>query len=496
MTNKTIHTEAAIIGAGIIGTSIARHLSKYKLDIVVIEKEADVAWGTTKANSGLIHPGYVGEEGTLRLSTCHEGSVLFRKYAQELDIPLKNSGSLLNIFNEAQIRDLETLKEKGQKYGVRGLRIIKNQDAFLKTMEPRISNHVIASLYSPEHSYTSPYEAAIALFENARQNGVRYLFSSKVVGIVYNSPVKKFTIKTKNTLALASGQDHDIVCDYVINAAGVFADEISNMIGDFSYHICPVKSQYFLFDSSAQGLVKRPNIRHPDESDTKTKGMIVGPTIDGNILVGSNFEKSSKDDLYTSTDALNDIKDKLSLMIEDMDFRKVITTFAGIRASADTGDFVLGPSNANERFIHAGGIQSPGLTCAFIIAEIIAGFLEEKGLRLAKDPKFVPVRKKFKKIDKADYMANNAMHACDKDWGEIVCRCEKVSKAQIVDAVKKGAVTLDGVKFRTRAQMGRCQGAYCSLRIMDIISKTAGIPINRITKSGQDSYIARYVIGP
>ncbi len=495
MTNKTIHTEAAIIGAGIIGTSIARYLSRYKCDVIVIEKEADVAWGTTKANSGLIHPGYVGEEGTLRLSTCHEGSVLFRKNAEELDIPLKNSGSLLNIFSKAQISDLEILKEKGQKYGVRGLRIIKNEGSFLKTMEPHISEHVVASLYSPEHSYTSPYEAAIALFENSMQNGVRYLFSSKVVGIDYNSPVKKFVIKTKNT-AHAYGQDHDVVCDYVINAAGVFADKISNMIGDFSYRIRPVKSQYFLFDSDAQGLVRRPNIRHPDESDTKTKGMIVGPTIDGNILVGSNFEKSSKDGLFTSTDALNDIKDKLSLMIEDMDFRKVITTFAGIRASADTGDFVLGPSKANEKFIHASGIQSPGLTCAFIIAEIIAGFLKEKGLQLAKDPKFVPVRKKMPKINRADYMANNAMHEDEKDWGEIVCRCEKVSKAQIVDAVQKGAVTLDGIKFRTRAQMGRCQGAYCSLKIMDIISRTAGIPINRITKSGQDSYIARYVIGP
>ncbi len=495
MTIQPLKADVAIIGAGITGTAIARHLSKYKLDIIVIEKEADVAWGTTKANSGLIHPGYVGEEGTLRLSTCHTGSVLFRKNAQELDIPLKNAGSLLNIFDEAQIKDLEVFQKKGIKYGVSGLKIIKNQNSFLKTIEPNISDQVIASLYSPEHSYTSPYEAAIALFENSRQNGTQYLFCSKVVRIDYDHSLKKFIVQTSHASASGGKQTRHVECDYVVNAAGVFADDISKMVGDCSYSIHPVKSQYFLLDSDAKGLVKRPNIRHPDESDTKTKGMIVGPTIDGNILVGSNFEKATKYDCYTSTDELNNIKDKLSQMIDHIDFSKVITTFAGIRASADTGDFVLGPSKANEKFIHASGIQSPGLTCAFVIAEIISDHLEEKGLRLIKDPKFDPVRKRMKKIDQSDYLANNVLHESNRDWGEIICRCEKVSKAQIVDAVKKGAVTLDGIKFRTRAQMGRCQGGYCTLRIMEIISGTAGIPINRITKSGEDSYIASYKAG-
>ncbi len=488
MESNKINADIAIIGAGITGTAIARRLCRYRLKTVVIEKEADVGWGTTKANTGLLHPGHVGEKGTARFEMCRPGSLLFRKNAQELGIPLKNSGSLLNILHKEQLKDLEALLAQGKKVGISQLKIIKNTGPSLKDLEPNIGKDVYAGLYCGEHYYTSPYEAAIALFENASANGVFFLFSQKAENIAYDSITKKFRITTSG--GLGEGSNTLITSDYVINAAGLYADWVSSLIGDFSYRILPFKGQYYLLDSEAAGLVQRPNSLQPAVGETRTKGMVIAPTIDGNVLVGSNYEPSTKEGLHTSENELIEIKDSLAKMIKNIPFDKTITAFAGIRATSDTGDFVLGPSKVNEKFMHAGGIQSPGLTCAFIIAEVIEWHLKQKGLKTEKDPSYKPFRERPKRLDTKDFMANRPLFNEDSDWAEIVCRCEKVTKAQIKEAVAKGAYTLDGIKFRTRAGMGRCQGGYCTLKVLKIISQQTGIPENKITKSGGDSYIA------
>jgi len=262
------------------------------------------------------------------------------------------------------------------------------------------------------------------------------------------------------------------------------------MAGDGFYTIKAVKGQYFLLDSETHGFVKRPNFRVSDSENIKSKGMIIGPTIDNNLLIGSTYEATHKYDNHTSLEVLKEIKRKFLQMFEEIPFDKVITSFAGLRAIADTGDFVLGPSKVNEKFINAAGIQSPGLTCAFLIAEMTVDFLKQKGLNLLKNPKHMPLRRKAVKLNKEDLMLNNALYEKDKNYGEIICRCEKVSRAEIIDAIRKGATTLDGVKFRTRAGMGRCQGGYCTLKVMKILSEELGIPFNEITKSGEDSYIA------
>jgi glycerol-3-phosphate dehydrogenase len=218
--------------------------------------------------------------------------------------------------------------------------------------------------------------------------------------------------------------------------------------------------------------------------------MFVCITTGGNILVGSNYTSANKQDITTTREDLEEIRDKLSAMIENIPFEKVITTFAGLRAYADTGDFVLGPSCKNRQFINAAGIQSPGLTCAFIIAEIIVDYLQDSGDRLSKNKKFIPERKSAMKLDKSDYLANTSLYTRDNDFGEIICRCEKVSKAEVIHAIRNGATTLDGIKFRTRAGMGRCQGGYCTLRIMKILSNELNISYEEITKSGYNSRIA------
>jgi len=308
-----------------------------------------------------------------------------------------------------------------------------------------------------------------------------------------------------------------IEADYIINAAGVFADEIANMVKDNSFSITAVKGQYFLLDSDVKDLVKNHNIRVSDPKNIRSKGMVVAITISGNYLIGSNYEATHKYDFSTTARELEEIKEKLSEMIVNIPFDKVISTFCGLRAYADTGDFILGPSDKNGQFINAAGIQSPGLTCAFIIAEIILDCLKVAGLKLKKNPRFFPERKKQVKLCKEElmesgknlirnknlknesvfknnqnFLTNNRLYRLNKSYGEIVCRCEKISEAEIIEAINNGATTLDGIKFRTRAGMGRCQGGYCTLRVMKILSRELGIPFTQITKSGSSSFIAKY----
>jgi glycerol-3-phosphate dehydrogenase len=498
--NKNIiKTRVAVIGAGITGCAIARELSRYSGSIMVIDKEADVGWGTTKANTGLIHPGYAGEEGTLRLSLSCKGKQLFVKNAEELSIPVKLTSSILNAFNAEHVHNLEKLLEQGRRYGVPGLKIISNRDGSLRKIEPNISDNVIAALYCREHFATSPYEAATALYENATINGINFLLSSEVRSIDFNESTKKFYLHIRNTsgaeefLVDADTEQEIIVeAEWVVNAAGVFSDEIALMIGDESFSITAIKGQYFLLDSEVEGLIRMQNFRLPDKENIRSKGMVVGITTGGNFLVGSNYTKADKYDISTAKTDLDEIKDKLSAMIKNIPFDRVITTFAGLRAYADTGDFVLGPSSKNNRFINAAGIQSPGLTCAFIIAEMIVDYLKESGLKLVKNRKFIPERRPPVKLDRVDFLSNDKLHKKDKSFGEIICRCEKVSKAEVIAAIRGGATTLDGIKFRTRAGMGRCQGGYCTLRIMKILAVELGIPYEQIKKSGFNSNMVGY----
>jgi glycerol-3-phosphate dehydrogenase len=482
---EKIKTQVAVIGAGIAGCAIARELSRYKLDVAVLEKEADVAWGTTKANSGHIHPGYAGYEGTLRLSTCRAGQILFLKNAQELSIPVKWIGSLLNILLPEQLNELEHLLAQGRKYNVPGLEIIRDKER-LKKMEPNLSDKIIAALYCHEHYICSPYEAALAAAENAAENGTKFIFDAKVLSISYENSSKTFFITATDFF----GKGRTIEARYIVNAAGVFADDIAKMAGDDSFLITAIKGQYFLLDSEVKNLTKHLNIRVTDAGNARSKGMYVGKTFHDNAILGSNYEVTDKYDVTTSTESLNEIKQKLADMIDGIPYDKVIANFSGLRAYADSGDFVLGPSDANKNFINAAGIQSPGLTCAFLIAEMTAGYLKESGLKMEPNPKFIPVRGKPQKIDISDYAGNSILYEKDKCFGEIECRCEKITEAEIIQAIKNGATTLDGVKFRTRAGMGRCQGGYCTMRVMRILSRETGIPFEKITKSGGNSYIA------
>jgi glycerol-3-phosphate dehydrogenase len=461
----------------------------------VLDKESDAGWGTTKANSGIIHPGYAGERNSLKYKISHKGNRLFRKNADELGIHIKNIGSMLNIFHDYQMGTLENFLEQGRASGLSGLKIITDRQK-IKDLEPNISSNVRAALFAGETCIISPYGAAISIYENALMNGVNFYFDNEVKSIEHitdQSGRKLFMIKTKNHSPYQP--DYIFQSEIVINAAGVDSAEIANMIGDDSFKIKACRGQYILFDSEAGNFVKHVNFKLPDSSKSKTKGLLVTPTVSGNFFVGPNYEHITGRDLSTTSKSLDEVKENASKMFDNIPFGKAITEFAGLRAVSDSGDFIISNSAVNKNFINVAGIQSPGLTCAFIIAEMVPEILKNTGIKMVKNRKYIPENKNIeRRIIKNDAAVNKSADTDDTQKYEIVCRCEKVTEAEIVDAVRKGASTVDGIKFRTRAGMGRCQGGYCLLKVMRIISRELKIPFEKITKCGKDSYIAKYKI--
>lgn len=478
MNFEFIKKDIAIVGAGIIGCAIARELSRYKKTVVVIEKEVDVGWGTTKANSGIIHAGYADKVGTLRLNLSHKGNILFRKYAQELGIPIKNVGSLVNALDKSQISILEELLDRGKKNGISNIEIITNNKN-IKKMEPNNSDKICAVLYAKEACIVSPYEAAIALYENAKENAVNFIFGSEVTDITYNKSNKSFYVKTSNVI---------VESDFIINAAGIFSDKIANMIGDDSFSINPAGGQYLVFDVETYGFVNNINFSIPVG---ESKGVLITPTVDKNFVVGPNYEKAHGYDVSTTKKGLEEIRQKAKKLFPDIPCNSVIASFVGLRAVSDSNDFIIGPSPVNSRFVNVAGIQSPGLTCAFSISERVINILEDLGIKFEKNSKFKALRKGMIKFNKENYEKNRELFKKNNQYGEIICRCEKVTEAEIVEAIRRGANTLDGIKFRTRAGMGRCQGGYCTLKVMKILARELNVAFEEITKRGKESYMVK-----
>ncbi len=478
MKKRVIKTDIVIIGAGIIGCAIARALSRYSKSVLVIDKEADVGWGTTKANSGIIHAGYAGEKNSLKLKLSHKGNKLFRKNAQDLDIPINNIGSMVNAIEKEKIGELERLYKQGKENGIKDIEIIRNKNK-IKDLEPNIYDKVNATLFAKDACITSPYEAAIALFENSKENGVSYLFENKVLDIKFE---KNFLIGTGQYL---------IESRFIINAAGVYADIIASMIGDNSFTIQPVKGQYYILDKETFGFVKHTNFPVAKGEKKKSKGILLSPTCDGNTLIGPNYVEAKKGGIATDLKSYIEIKSKAKKYFKNVPFDKTITSFSGLRAVSGTNDFIISPSEVNHKFINVAGIQSPGLTCTFAISDMVIDILIDSEAQFKKNKSFNPIRKGIKRFSQKIVNESISFNKKSNNYANIVCRCEKVSESEVLEAIRRGAKTLDGVKFRTRAGMGRCQGGYCSLRIIKILSRELGMPVENVTKKGNRSSIIK-----
>lgn len=466
--------DVAIIGAGIVGASIARELSKYELKVIVLEKSYDIANGSTKANSGIVHAGYDAKEGTLKAKLNVMGNKMYENLCKELNVPYKNNGSLVIAFNENELKTLELLYERGVKNGVKDLEIIDK--AKLMQIEPNISEKAIAALYAKTAGIVSPYELAISLCENAYLNGVEFVFNIEVTDIVKEKEI--FLIKTNK---------QEIKASYVVNAAGVNSDEINKMLNGEKFNIIPRRGEYCLLDKSQGNLVSRVIFNTPTE---KGKGILVTPTTHGNLLLGPNaIEIIDKYDVSTTSTGLKEVIDGALKNVKNINLREIITSFSGVRATPSTGDFIINVPKKGA--VNAAGIESPGLTAAPAIALMVLELLEGEGLKLNFKKEYKKGRilpKRF--IDMTDDEKKEALSK-DSRYGKIICRCEHITEGDIVKAVNSplGAKTVDGVKKRLRAGMGRCQGGFCMPRVVEILSRELNVEIEKILKADEGSYI-------
>ena len=468
--------DIAIVGAGVTGAMTARELSKYNLRIALLEKCNDVAMGATKANSGIVHAGFDAAEGSLMAKMNVEGCALMPETCKKLHVPYVNNGSLVVAFSDDEMKHLEVLLERGKKNGVPEISILSKEELLAK--EPNLSPESFGALYAPTAGIVCPYELTIAAAECAVSNGVEFIRNCEV----------KAVETTDECLVLDTTQGQ-ISAKYVINAAGVFSDDIARMAGDDTISITARKGEYFLLDRAVGNTVSHTIFQCPSKMG---KGILVSPTVDGNLLVGPTAEDiDDKTNVATSNSGLNNVRKYAVKSVPSVNTRNAITSFTGLRAHAAAHEFLIGVSEKNSRLINAAGIESPGLSSAPAIAKYIGeivkgvfGGLEEKADY--DDTREAPVRfRHMTDEERAELIKKNPA------YGRIICRCETITEGEIIDAIKApaGARDVDGVKRRTRAGMGRCQGGFCGSKVVEILARELGCNINEITKFGGNSNI-------
>lgn len=468
--------DVAVIGAGIIGCSISRALSRYKVNAILIEKESDVADCTTKANSAIVHAGYDAKPGTLKAKFNALGNPMYDKLCEELDVPFKRIGSLVLAFNEEDMETVNKLYVQGIINGINGLEILDREK--LLDMEPNVSKKVIGGLYARTCGVVSPWELAIAQAENAAENGVEILLNNEVKDIKkLESGYRIFTSD--------STQD----ARYVINCAGLYADSINNMVAPESFRISPRRGEYNIFDKSVGDLVKTVVFPCPSKLG---KGILVSPTVHGNLLIGPNVEDiHDKDAFQTTSGGLQFIREGAERSVSNLPYNAVITSFSGLRSRCDRDDFIIEEARDAKGFINVAGIESPGLTSAPAIAEYVVELLKGISGGLEEKKSFINKRRKLIRFSELSEVERKELIEKDPRYGRVICRCETVTEGEIVDAIhrKAGATTVDGLKRRVRPGMGRCQGGFCSPRVMEILSRELNTEINEVVKDKKGSYI-------
>lgn len=469
--------QVAIVGGGIIGTATARELSKYKLDVLLIEAEPEVGWGTTKANSGIVHGGFHEEPGTLKAKYCHPGNQMYPQLCKDLNVQFEQNGILLVARNEEEMATVQSYYTRGKERGV-NVRLLSQEEVLAQ--EPALDKGIVGALFAPEGGSVMPFEFAAALMENAVANGADYLVNTRITN-AWVEGNKKY-LEAANIL---------IEADYVINAAGLFSDDLARMFGDDYFTINPRKGEEYLFDMSLKGLVTSTIFPVPGKW---SKGILVIPTAAGNLMMGPTGDNvPDKEDLTTTADGFQRILDGARSLVPSLDPRKIIAQFAGVRAASNRNDFIVELSPKVPGLIHLAGMESPGLTAAPAIAADVPRLLAEAGLKLEEKADFISRREGVIRFAELNREEQDKLVKANPNYGRIICRCESITEGEIVDAIHRGARTLDGIKFRSRAGSGRCQGGFCQPFIMQILSRELGIPMQEVTKRGPGSEQVKYV---
>jgi len=472
--------DAAIIGGGVIGCAIARELSRFDIKAVLLERHEEVGFETTKTNSGIIHAGHHSPLDTLKGRLVVRGNALFSELRKELGFGFKRIGELLVARSEEELPELERLRAVGEGKGVLGLELWDR--GRLRREEPNLSPRLAGALFAPSAGVINPYEFAFALIENATANGVE---------LRVNSPVEAVE-RAGDALRLRTPSG-ELRSRFVLNCAGVSSDQVAEMAGARDFRILPRKGEEYMLDKRLQGLVRRLIFPLPT---ARSKGILIIPTFDGTIMVGPTAQDTGdRNDVSTTIEGSDAIFAFVREICPSITERDTITEFAGLRAVSDTNDFIIGPTRV-PGFINVAGIQSPGLTASPAIAEHVRGILLDEGLILREKPDFRPRTPGVLSFASQELSERKRLIAGDKGYAKVVCRCELITEAEVDSAIDHGARTLDGIKFRTRAGMGRCQGGFCTTRCMDILSRRLDKPIEEISKRGGGSWIARKMGGP
>ena len=466
--------DVAIVGAGVVGAMVARELTRYGLSVCILERDCDVSMGATRANSAIVHAGFDAKEGSLKARLNVRGSKMMERVAEELGVKYKRCGSLVVGFTDEDRATLNELLLRGERNGVEGLRVL-DRDELLR-LEPGVGDDVICALYAPTGAIICPYELTVAAIGNAMDNGAVLLTEFAVE-----------KIESEDGAYMLNSGGRSVRARYVINCAGAYADEVARMVGDDSFTITPRRGEYMLLDRECGNVVSHTIFRCPSKMG---KGVLVTPTVDGNLLLGPTAEDiKDKEDTSTTAEGLAKVRALASAQVSGIDFSKVITSFTGLRATGSTGDFII--NSPVTGFINCAGIESPGLSSAPAIAEYVADMLREMGEVLLPREDFNPRRMPMHHFSEMSIDEKREFVSKNPEYGHIICRCELVTEGEILAALRTNPKPrdVDGVKRRTRATMGRCQGGFCTPYIIDLISRELGVDYADVTKSGGSSYI-------
>ena len=467
-----MNVDILIIGGGIVGSCLAYELGKYQLTVTLIEKEAELCFGVSKANSGIVHTGFQSDSEALKTRLAVRGNELYRELAGALDFPFHPVGELVVAF-AGEEKGLEPIRQTGEKLGIPGLRIVDRK--WLDQNEPNLSKEIHAALLGPTAAVINPYETVYALAENAFSNGVKIECETEVGAIQRNGTGWKVTTSKGDRRSR-----------FIVNAAGLYSDRIAAMAGVEVPRIHPWKGEEYLLDKHAGRLTRRVIFPLPGK---ETKGVLVIPTVDGNTMIGPTAEEMfDSEDVSTSGRGKQEVVQNIRRLIPSLREDMIIASFAGLRPTTREGDFYI--REDREGLINLVGIQSPGLTAAPAIAEHVLNMIRQRTALSLKDD-HAALRKAIPRFRLLSRPERNRLIRKNPDFGEVVCRCELVTKAEIKEALRLGGRTMDGVKFRTRSQMGRCHGSFCTMKIMTILSRELGIPYEQITKRGKGSELIK-----
>ncbi|MBQ7202792.1 MAG: NAD(P)/FAD-dependent oxidoreductase [Eubacterium sp.] len=464
--------DVAIIGCGIMGAASAYYLSRYNLKIAILEKHNDICCETTRANSAIIHAGYDPKPGSLCAKFNVHGTELAKEICEKLDVAYKQIGSLVVAFSENEAKTVKELYERGVTNGVPELRIVEKDELF--KMEPNLSEKAVCALYAPTAAIVNPWEYGIAMTETAVKNGAELFLNSEVTAAERTDDGWRIT---------AGGREFD--AKYVINAAGVYSDDIHNLVAEPEFTITPKGGEYYLLDKSEGTRVNHIIFQCPNEAG---KGVLVAPTVHGNLIVGPNSVTSAKDDTSTRTSSLDFIRAAATKSVPSIQFRENIRNFTGVRANNDRDDFTI--KLAAKGFVDLAGIKSPGLSAAPAIAEYAIYLLGTEGLPLEEKADFIDERKhiRFKHLSAEE---KNRLISQNSAYGRVICRCETITEGEIIDALNSPVppVSLDGIKRRAGTGMGRCQGGFCGPKVLEIIAKHKGVEFEDVLQDDTGSYI-------